>query len=158
MENSVLYSRELGTVGNDYFMETYRSLRNVLQYLCFLNGWNSPLTGSHNMKTHYGESWAHRGSIKQLVMYKKRATLQLKDFVLKLAWSVYFLWEWNYPLWVGLDIYETEWWKLLHHLVLVLFLSLLTYFCNMLEVVNCSFKCSIWFHIGPVNSHAKFLH
>lgn len=36
------------------------------------------------MKTHYGESWAHRGSIKQLVMYKKRATVQLKRFYIKI--------------------------------------------------------------------------
>lgn len=36
------------------------------------------------MKTCYDENWAHKGSIKQLVMYKKRATLQFKGFSIKI--------------------------------------------------------------------------
>lgn len=83
MENSVLYSKKLESVGNGYLMETYTSLRNVLQCLNFFNGRNSRLTGSHGMKTCNGESWAHKGSIKQLVMFKKRATLKFKGFYIK---------------------------------------------------------------------------
>lgn len=36
------------------------------------------------MKTCYGESWAHKGSIKQLVMYKERAILQFKGSYIKI--------------------------------------------------------------------------
>lgn len=41
-------------------------------------------TGSHGVKTCYDENRAHKGSIKLLVMFKKRATLQFKGIYMKI--------------------------------------------------------------------------